>query len=442
MTSSGTSLPKAPGLPIVGNLPELRRNRVEFLERLRHRYGNTVALQAGPVPTIVSTEPADVRTILVERAYDFHKAKNYRFLGVLLGEGLLTSEDELHRSQRRLMAPSFTPRQISNFADTFVACAREVSWDDGQVVDVVEEMSALTLEAVNRTLFGSGLDTEAPDLGPAFLDFNRWVVGEAYRWLHLPVWLPLPRHRRLRNSRRVLQRSLNQLVARRRHAGGDADLLSTLLAARDDDGNTMSDAQLKHETLTLMFAGHETTALALSWAFYLLARHADVRAHVEDEVDGVLAGRPPRLDDLRRLPYTLQVITETMRLYPPAPVIGRMAQCDVELADYTIPAGTLVACSIYGIHHRADLWPDPEAFRPERFAPDRDVPQGAYIPFAAGPRVCIGNHFAMMEAHLILADLVQRVRLDLVDSTPVGTVPLVTLHPDRRIMASATTRAA
>lgn len=442
MTASGTSLPKAPGQPLVGNLPALRRNRVVFYERLRREYGNTVAFKVGPTAAIVSTEPADVRTILVERAYDFHKARNYRFLGVLLGEGLLTSEDELHKSQRRLMAPSFTPRQISNFADTFAACAREVSWENGQVVDLVEEMSALTLEAVNRTLFGSDLDTEAPELGPAFLDFNRWVADEAYRAFHLPTWLPLPRHRGLRKARRVLHRTLSQLIASRRGKGGGDDLLSTLLAARDEDGNAMTDAQLKHETLTLMFAGHETTALALSWTFYLLAHHPDVRTRVENEVDTVLAGRPPRLEDLNQLPYTLQVIKETMRLYPPAPVIGRMAQHDVELASYTIPAGTLVVCSIYGIHHRADLWEEPDAFRPERFAADREIPPGAYIPFAMGPRICIGNHFALMEAHLILADLIQRARLDLVDPTPVGTVPLVTLHPDRPLMAGVTSRTA
>jgi cytochrome P450 len=443
MVPPAPAIPMAPRPPLGGHLPELRRHRVAFCERLRAEYGNTVGFRAGALRVIVSSEPADVHTVLVDRSYDFHKAPTYRFLGVLLGAGLLTSEDDLHKRQRRLIAPFFTPRQIAAYADTFVACAEPLSWRDGQVVDLVQIMSDLTLEVVNRTLFGSDLDTDARDLGAAFLVVNRWMADEAYRWVHLPVWFPLPRHLRFQAARRVIEGSLRRLVAKRRARAvpGD-DLLSTLLAARAEDGGSMSDAQLRDETLTLMFAGHETTALALAWAFYLLARHPEARRRLEEEVDGVLEGRPPGLADLARLPYTLQVLKETMRLYPPAPLIGRKAQRDVTLSRCTVAAGSVVACNIYGIHRRADLYPEPERFLPERFAPDRELPAGAYLPFALGPRICIGNHFALMEAHLLLARLAQRARFDLLDAAPVGTRPMITLHPSRPLLARVAPRAA
>ena len=441
MKPSYPPVPVAPGPPIVGHLPELRKNRVAFLERLRREFGNTVAFRAGPVRAVLLAEPADVRAALVERAYDFHKAPTYRFLKVMLGEGLLTSEGDLHRGQRRLLAPYFTPRRIRTFADAIVACAEDTRWNEGQVVDVVEAMSALTLVAANRSLFGDDIDTEAPGLSDSFLAFNRWVVEEAYRSIHLPVWLPLPRHAPLRKARRVVETEIGELIRRRRgrEVPGE-DMLSALMGATFEEGGHMSDEQLRDEIFTLMFAGHETTALALAWTFYLLARHPDERLRLEREVDEVLGGRPPTVDDIERLSFTHRVLLESLRLYPPAPVIGRQAQRDVELATCSVRRGTVVTCSIFSIHHRPDLHPEPDAFRPERFASNQPPSDGTYMPFGLGPRICIGNHFAMMEAQLLLASLVQRYRLDLVDDAPVAMTPLVTLHPARPVMARVTPR--
>ena len=435
------SIPGVPGWPVLGNLPELRRNRLDFYERARAAHGNTLSFRAGPMELVLLSEPADVHVVLVERAYDFHKSPSYAYLRALLGSGLLTSEDELHKGQRRLLAPFFTPRRIASLADTFVACAERLTWTTGQEVELVRTMSGLTLDVVNHALFGSALDADARAVGPAFLAFNRWIVDEGIRLLHFPRWLPLRRNREFRALTRTLDRSFERLIERRRGRDGESgDLLSTLLAARDEDGGAMSDAQVRDEALTLMFAGHETTALALSWTFYLLARHPGERLLLEEEVDGVLGGRPPEVADLPRLPRTLRALKETMRLYPPAPSVGRQAQRAVELRGCALEEGRVVVCNIYGIHRRDDLWEDPRSFRPERFADEGTVPAGAYLPFALGPRICIGNHFAMMEAHLLLAHLVQRVRFDLVDPRPVDTRPLVTLHPSRPLRARVTTR--
>ena len=217
-------------------------------------------------------------------------------------------------------------------------------------------------------------------------------------------------------------------------------MLSALMGATFEEGGHMSDEQLRDEIFTLMFAGHETTALALAWTFYLLARHPDERLRLEREVDEVLGGRPPTVDDIERLSFTHRVLLESLRLYPPAPVIGRQAQRDVELATCSVRRGTVVTCSIFSIHHRPDLHPEPDAFRPERFASNQPPSDGTYMPFGLGPRICIGNHFAMMEAQLLLASLVQRYRLDLVDDAPVAMTPLVTLHPARPVMARVTPR--
>lgn len=441
MNAAPSGVPRMPGWPILGSLPALRRHRLDVYEHARKTYGNTVFFRAGPLEILLLSDPADVRTVLVERAYDFHKSPNYRYIGALLGQGLLTAEDDLHKKQRRLMAPFFTPRRISGFAETIVARAERVVWTDGLEVELVRSMSDLTLDVVNHTLFGSDLDADALAVGPAFQAFNRWIIDEGIRLVHLPRWFPVRRNREFRALTRTLDGAFEGLIARRRDREGEpGDLFGTLLAARDEEGSTMTDEQLRDEALTLMFAGHETTALALTWCLYLLSHHPAERELLEEEVDGVLDGRPPELADLERLPRTLRVVQEAMRLYPPAPSVGRQAAIDVELGEGTLPSGTVAACNIYGIHRREDLWEEPHVFRPERFAPDHARPEGAYLPFGLGPRICIGNHFAMMEAHLLLADLVRRVRFDLVDPRPVPTRPLVTLHPARPLKARVTVR--
>jgi cytochrome P450 len=433
------------GLPLFGKLFDFRRDRLAL---------HLECAQAGDIVRFPMmwrhvwcvSSPELVNQLLVAEEASFVKAPGLAVYGKkLLGEGLLTAEKDAHRRKRKLLAPAFAARRIAAYGTAMAAYAERAAarWKDGALIDVSEEMMRLTLAIVGRTLFDADIEHEAAVVGEALTMAMEFMIDSLT--MPLPMQWPLPRNNRMRAAVADLDAIVYRIIGERRSQPGDrGDVLSMLLEARDDDGSSLTDTDVRDEIMTLMLAGHETTANALAWTWYLLGQHDDAYDQVIAECDRVLGGRTPTVEDLAKLPYTLQVIEEAMRLYPPAYSIARVAEKSVQLGPVTVQPGEVVMVTIRGIHRRPDLWPDPEAFKPERMteAAKKARPRYAYMPFGAGPRVCIGNHFALMEAHLILATLAQRVRFRLAQHPDIQPEPLVTLRPRGGVHVEVQTRAA
>ena len=377
--------------------------------------------------------------MLVKQAKRFKKfAALSDYSRPVLGDGLITSEGDTHKRQRRLIAPKLGRRQIAAYADTMArhTAAAVASWPRGGTIDVHDEMTRLTLAIATETMFSAGSEAYADTASAAVHAATDYIAGEVGRLVHVPVSWPLPRNRRMQRAVQALDTIVYDIIRQRRAAPGDQDdLLQRLLDAQDeDDGARMSDEQVRDEVMTLLVAGHETMANGLTWALYALARHPDIAERLAAESKAVLDGRLPTLADLRQLPLSRQVVLESMRLFPPVYMVGREALEDVVIEGHRVPAGTTVLVSIYGIHRRPDLYPDPERFDPARFTEEAEDarPRGAYLPFGDGPRVCIGNHFAMMEAQIVIAHLAQQVRLTETGPT-VAPIPRVTLRPGAEV---------
>jgi cytochrome P450 len=432
-----TAVPTVPGSPVLGSLLDMRRDRIGFFCRVAREYGDIAVASFPRRRVAIVSGPELAHEVLVDKSSVFIKGPGISVYGKqLLGNGLLSSERELHRRQRRMMAPAFVQKRIAGYARTIVerSLALLRGWGDGAAIDASREMMHLTLEIVGKTLFDAEVGSEAAEIGVALEVAMEHVITSLNALIHVPLSWPTPAHRRNREAIARLDETVYRLIRERRAQGGDkGDFLSMLLLAQDEgDGSVMTDRQVRDEAMNIFLAGHETTANALAWTFYLLAQHPAVRERIEREVDAALGEDEPALADLARLPYTLQVLKEAMRLYPPAYVTSRMATEPVEIGGHALEPGDIIVVNIMGMHRRADLFPEPDRFDPDRFRPEADssLPRHAYLPFGAGPRVCIGNHFALMEAHLILATLSQRVRLDL----PLGwrriePAPLMTLRP-------------
>jgi cytochrome P450 len=430
------TIPQVDGWPLLGQLPEFRFARMELFASVPERYGPVARLRLGPLNVVLITDASLAREVLLEQADAFTKSRTLaRFARPLLGDGLLTSEHEVHRKQRKLLAPLFTPRVVAQWADAMVARgeATAARWSDGSVIDVPVEMMRMTLEIVGQTLFDVDVAGDAMWLGEELAVADRHASAETARLVPLPLAVPTPA--RFRNARAIAH--IDRLVAtliseRRRQAGSRRDLLSLLVRAQDpDDGRAMTDREVRDEVMTMFLAGHETTANALSWTWMLLAASPDVRSRLEAELDASLDGRLPSYDDLDRLPFTLKVIKESMRLCPPVYAIGRVAEHDVVIGDLKVRRGTTLAINVYGMHRRPELFPDPLRFEPDRFTPEFEaaLPRSSYMPFGSGPRVCIGSHFAMMEAHLLVATIGRRVSLEWVAGTRPRPNPHITLRP-------------
>jgi cytochrome P450 len=426
----------APQLPVLGNLLDLRRDSLGFFLGLSRRCGDVGYFHAGPRRVVFVNSPELINTVLVQHADNFEKTPNMRnYLGPVLGNGLLTSLNAFHKRQRKLIAPAFQHRHVAGYADIMAGYAERIQagWSDGATIDIALEMMRLTLAIVSKTLFDTELGREADEIGEALTVAIRYTIDKFSALVQVPSTWPIPGNRSFRRARARLDATIYALIDERRRSGDDhGDLLSMLLSAQDeDDGSFMTDLQVRDEVMSLFLAGHETTANALAWTWYLLAQHPGVYARLREELQSVLAGRTPTAEDLRALPFTLQVLKESMRLYPPVWVLGRQAIRAMTLGSYELPAGMVVTISPYALHRRPDLFPLPGTFDPERFTPDREklLPRNAYIPFADGPRVCLGNHFAQMEGQLILATLAQRVAFDPVPGRRVKPEPLITLRP-------------
>jgi cytochrome P450 len=412
---------------------EFRRDALGLLERLAAE-GDVVRLRVPGSDVFLLNRPDLVHEVLVTEHRAFHKGPTIQAAKMLLGESLLTSEDERHLRQRRLIQPMFRHERIAAYADAMVRRGEEASatWVDGAELDLRDEMARLTLGIVGETLFGADVEGERSRtvtraLTDALAMFDR-VYSPAFRVL---VRLPTPSMRRYRRIERDLDRVVGELIAERREAGaaGD-DLLSLLIRARDG-GTGMTDAQIRDEALTLVLAGHETTANALAWTWWLLSEHPEVEARLHAELDDAIGGGPSGGPDLSRLSYARAVLSESIRLRPPAWAIGRRAVRDVRIGPAEVPVGSIVVVSPWLLHHDARWWPEPELFRPERWTSEAAAtrPRSAFVPFGGGPRMCVGEPFAWMEGVLLLATIARRWRFRLVPGRTVQAQAVVTLRP-------------
>jgi cytochrome P450 len=424
------------GYPLVGNLPDFRKDRLSLLQRMAQE-GDVCGMHFGPFSGILFNKPEHVHSILVDHADDFDKGVAvHKLIRPLFGDGIFSSEGDFHRRQRKLMAPLFQPRHIASYAEIMGYYSEQIqqTWIDGAVIDVNRHMTNLTMSIIGKALFDADIFTETDELGAAMTVVIEYATHASSMLLPPPYSWPTPRNHRTHKAMQVLHNRIGRFIDERRsHPTERNDFLSILLQARDEDGYPMSDEQVMAECLTLFLAGHETTATALTWTWYLLCQHPESYQMVHQEVDSVLQGRTPTYADLARLPYCLQVFKEAMRLYPPAYLMARQALREVKIDGYRVPKGWVVLLAPYTLHRRVEYFTEPETFDPVRFTPEREkqLPRYAYLPFGAGPRICLGLYFAMMEGQLLLATLAQRVSFSLVHGQTIepDSVHHVALRP-------------
>ena len=413
-----------------------RRDQLGFYESSAREYGDVVATRMGPYRIVLIYHPDAIEELLVARSRDFIKSPGVRLLRPLLGDGLLLSENETWLRQRRLMQPAFHRQRVAGYGDVMTALAeRYVSnWKAGETIDVHAEMMALTQAIVAKTLFDADVSDEAHDVIRAAKVLAEDFGARLRSFRIVPYWLPTPRNLRSRRAVRRVDRLVHRIIEARQRSDEDrGDLLSMLVHARDaDDGTRMTAQQLRDEVMTIFMAGHETTAVALSWTWYLLAQHPDAEARLAAEVRAAVGDRPAAMSDLSRLKYTEMVVSEALRLYPPAYGLGRQAVRACELAGHRIGAGDIVIAPTWVVHRDRRWFDEPEAFRPERWGGGlaQRLPRYAYFPFGGGPRQCIGNGFATMEAILLVAAIAKRFRLSLVPGQHITPTPYVTLRPE------------
>jgi len=432
------TLPRGPrGHFLLGSGPDFARDQLGFYAACAREYGDVVPVRFGPRRGLLLYHPDAIEEVLVTRNRDFIKSPGVRLLSRLLGKGLLLSEGTTWLRQRRLMQPAFHRQRVAVYGEvmTSLTVRRLADWRDGDVLDAHAEMMALTQAIVAKTLFDADVSDESYAIAEASNvlgeDFGK-RLGSLLQLL--PDWVPTPANlRRGRAIRRLDEVVYRMIAARRLRREDRGDLLTMLLNAQDaDDGSRMTARQVRDEVMTLFLAGHETTAMALSWTWYLLSRHPEVDARLADELRSVLGGRLPSVADLPKLTYTEMIVNESMRLYPPAYGIAREAVNPSEVAGYPIAPGLIVIMPTWVVQRDGRWFDEPEVFRPERWADGlaSRLPRFAYFPFGGGPRQCIGNAFALMEAALILAAIAQRFRLTLEPGQRVTPTPYVTLRPE------------
>ena len=438
--------PGPKGKLFTGVLGNLRCAKLKTLIDLVQTYGDVVRMPV-VIDMYLVTHPDLVKHVLQDNHLNYGKGFNYRRMEPFLGKGLLTAEGDEHLRNRRLVQPAFHRQRIAGFADLMAGhTARMLTrWEPGTKLDLHGEMMKLTLAVVGDALFSTDISARADDVGRALCDVLE-ITNHRFESIFVaPKFFPSPQNLRFRRSLAVLDTLVNDLVSARRKGGEvKQDLLAMLMEARTEDGNEgMSDRQLRDEVMTMVLAGHETTANALTWAFYLLSTHPEVERRLVAEVGAALEGRTPTLGDLPKLPYTKQVLEETMRLYPPAWAVGRQTIQDDEIGGYHVPKGTDVMLFPFLTHRDARFWDNPEGFDPDRFTPEAVAKRHkfAYFPFAAGPRMCIGSAFAMMEMQLVLAMVVQKFRVDLIAGQVVIPEPRVTLRPKNGLFVTLKKRA-
>jgi cytochrome P450 len=447
MTRRENSLPPGPrGNRLVGSAIEIRRSQIQTYERAMREHGDVVRFVVGPpglrFDLYAIFHPDGVRRVLAGPRGAYTKGNRfYQMIAAALGQGLLTSEGEAWQRQRRLIQPLFTRKAIAGYAGLMAEEAAAVAdrWDATEgPVDANADMVRLTLRVVGRAIFGGDVDRAAPVVDWAFPVLNDWTFRRAMSPVATPASWPTPRNRAAARAQEALYGEIDELIAERTGNGGGEDLLSRLVDARDPDtGEAMDVQQVRDEALIFLLAGHETTSTALTFTLHLLGCHEDEQERVREEIDAVLGGRLPALEDYPALGRTAMAVKEAMRLYPPAYATGRLLTTEDEIGGHRIPAGSFIAVSQWATHRHPEFWDDAETFDPTRFAPEQEEERHpyAYFPFGAGPRSCIGSHFAMLEAVIAVAVLLQRQRVRSEPGTvnvdtkgitlrPVGAVPV------------------
>lgn len=433
------NIPGPKGHFLTGSIPEIQLDRVKFLLDLQRDYGDVVHIRLGPFQAVVLFHPDGIQQILQDNHANYSKeTRTYASLGALVGNGLITSNGDFWLRQRRLMQPAFHQTQINSISD--MICRETGSmlegWEpflrDGHKINVAQEMMRLSLNVATQALFGNKV--QDPDRILAN-NVSFLMTDTAFRFEHPfypPPWVPLAHNRAFNASMKRFDDVIYGMIAERRaQPAHEDDLLAMLMQAQEEDnGSYMTDKQLRDEVVTLFLAGHETTALALSWTLFLLSQHPQVDAQLRNELETALSGRAPTLADLPKLVYTRMVLDESMRLYPPAWLTERKALADDEIGGYRIPAGTTLAVTQYVTHRHPQFWENPSVFDPQRFAPGRSEarPRYAYFPFGGGPRQCLGKNLALLETQLALAMIIQHCRFELDPGWVVKTEPELSLR--------------
>ncbi|MGA7626004.1 MAG: cytochrome P450 [Candidatus Acidiferrales bacterium] len=437
MPAKPNKLPPGPkGLPLLGLALQVMRDPLETLRRLAREYGDIVCIPVLNHHRILLNHPDLIEQVCVVQQAKFHKSTLTKNVTErLLGQGLLISEGDFWRRQRRLAQPAFHRARVNEYAATMVERAevRMREWRDGQVLDITTEMMATTLDIAVRTLFGSTLDAEAEQVGDSLGFLMRYSLRKARSPIKIPEHWPTPANRRAQRETEFLD-SLVYGIIRARQAQGNSyphqDLLAMLMSAMDVDGTQMTPKQLRDEAMTLFLAGHETTALTLAWAWYVLSENPAAEARLHEELQGVLGGGTPEASDFERLPYLRAVVQETLRLYPAAYIVARTSIAPCTVGGYDFPTDTTLIMAQWVMHRDPRYFDDPDAFRPERWLDglENRLPAGAYFPFGDGPRRCIGQGFALLESLLVMATIAQKFRFKLVPGHRVVPDPLVTLR--------------
>jgi len=433
---------------LVGNFPLLGADPLAVFTRWARDFGDIFYYRAGWIHVYFLNHPDLIESVLISQSQNFRKDKVIQNSRWFLGQGLLTSEGPEWRRQRRLCQPAFHRERLSSYGRTMSAYAEEMLqvWQDGDVRDIHQEMMRLTMRIVAKVLFSIEVSDDAQKVAAALNLLMRYTSG--VRMIMPPPLrhFPLPALIRVKRAVRELDAIVSRIIRERRASGEDTgDLLSMLMVARDEDGSAMTDCQLRDEIMTFLLAGHETTAVSMSWTWYLLSQHPEAAEKLRNELNEKLGGQTPQLEDLARLPYTDKVIRESMRLFPPAWSLARTTAKEIELDGYRLPVGANVVMSPWIMHRDPRFFERPDEFDPDRWTAQtlQHLPRFAYFPFGGGPRLCIGAAFAMMEANLLLATIAQRFQLDLVPGHPVVPQPGITLRPKHGMvmkMAQAKTR--
>ncbi len=434
--TTGETPPGPDGLPVLGNQLAFLRDPYGFMTRTAREYGDIAYWEDPGGPVYQLNHPEYIEQVLVQNNENYVKGDNFqKVLGPITGEGILNSEGAVWRRNRHLLQPAFHPDRIRSYASMMTDFTEEAleTWEDGETRLIHEDMMEVTLKIVARALFGVDIDGYVDAVGDALEEFM--IASESLSHFVLPPAVPTPSRRRIDRARERLDAVVYELIDQRRKNPTDQDVISKLLEVTDDNGNRLSDEQIRDEVVTLLLAGHETTALSLTLTAYLLSQHPEVERKLVAELEDVLGGATPTMEDLSELTYTEQVVKESMRLYPPVPGIVREPVKPDIIGGYEIPAGATIRMHQWVVHRDPRWYDDPLAFRPERWDDDLEssIPKLAYFPFAAGPRRCIGDRFAMLEARLILATLYQQYHLELVPGTDLDLMATITARPKHEI---------
>ncbi len=428
-------LPVVPGRGLFGHAAAFRADMLRTMADIAAQSRGVAGFKLGPQTAVVLSSPEAMHEVLIEKAADFDRgARIRRALEPALGQGLLVSEGELHARQRKLVLPKFTPRKVGRHADVIVGEARRRigQWPDGAELDLLSETSALTMDIINRLLFGVPLDKDR-QVAAAITTILEWEMRALTGIVPLPLSWPNARNRAMREAVRFLYDHVGRFIRQREGvpAGEHGDLLDELLSARYEDGSPMSREQLLHEAASIWGASQETSADAQAWALYVLGHYPEVRDRVRAEVDEVVGSRPIRFEDLAALPYTLKVWKETLRMFPPTSMLVRGTLRDTTLGGYRVRRGTPVYLAIHAMHHDREVFADPDRFDPSRFDKDNErlMHRQAFLPFGAGKHGCIGSHLAMMEGHLLLATFAQNVDVELTSPEPIEPTLVINLRP-------------